>query len=288
MLNNFIANVKARLWSKFLPQFVEKNDRTGAPYDYYAVYFSDVSRQRFQLTGFNGRDIDVESLSASAGDVPRKVQFPVSRLLEMDNEIVSHKKYGKISFSSIFSYAINHYLHFLDIKTFFLRGKGSLVSTFFRERELKSQERVLLLRLIVNEFVKRRPSSPAAGITLDEVIELLYGRLWYKHIRNEQFQYKIMLLIESLVLSGDLAVEHGRYIVQGNAIATLVEYEKEERRSQQQEKIQRNMVRLMLIITAATVLITLALLGLAGVIDLHKIWQDILQIKPVRVLFKLI
>jgi hypothetical protein len=48
------------------------------------------------------------------------------------------------------------------------------------------------------------------------------------------------------------------------------------------------MVRLMLIITAATVLITLALLGLAGVIDLHKIWQDILQIKPVRFLFKLI
>ncbi|HIF6320943.1 TPA: hypothetical protein ACX3MK_005296, partial [Raoultella ornithinolytica] len=58
--------------------------------------------------------------------------------------------------------------------------------------------------------------------------------------------------------------------------------------ARQQEKIQRNMVRLMLIITAATVLITLALLGLAGVIDLHKIWQDILQIKPVRFLFKLI
>ena len=57
----------------------------------------------------------------------------------------------------------------------------------------------------MNEFVKRRPSDLEAGLTVDEVIELLYGRLWYKHIRNESFQYKVTLLMESLALSGELA-----------------------------------------------------------------------------------
>ncbi len=68
------------------------------------------------------------------------------------------------------------------------------------------------------------------------MIELLYGRLWYKHIRNESFQYKVTLLMESLALSGELAEERGRYIVQGKAITTLVEYEKEQRHARQQEK----------------------------------------------------
>lgn len=288
VLNNFIANVKARLWAKFLPRFVAKNDRLGEPYDYYAVHFADAGRQRYRLIGFNGYDVHVERLALSASDDVQTEKLPVSRILGMESEIVHYKKYGKIISVSIFYYAINYYLHIVDSKIFLFKGKGAVVSTFFRERELKSQERIFLLRLIVNEFVKRRPSDPEAGLTVDEVIELLYGRLWYKHIRNESFQYKVTLLMESLALSGELAEERGRYIVQGKAITTLVEYEKEQRHARQQEKIQRNMVRLMLIITAATVLITLALLGLAGVIDLHKIWQDILQIKPVRFLFKLI
>lgn len=288
MIKNILANAKAKLWVKFLPYFIKNDDNAGDPYDYYAVYFADVNRCRYRLVRYNGRHATLEYLDPQPDDCELRNKFSLSQLLEMESEIVSYKKYGKITLNSIFVYAINHYLHLIDIKTFLLRGKGALVSTFFRERELKSRERVFLLGLIVNEFVKRRPSRPVAGLTIDEVIELLYGKLWYKHIRNEQFRYKVTLLIESLVLSGDLAVENQRYTVQGNAITTLVEFEKDERRSQQQDKMQRNMIRLMLVITVATVFITLALLGLAGVIDLHKIWQDILQIKPVCFLFKLI
>ena len=62
VLNNFIANVKARLWAKFLPRFVAKNDRLGEPYDYYAVHFADAGRQRYRLIGFNGCDVHVERL----------------------------------------------------------------------------------------------------------------------------------------------------------------------------------------------------------------------------------
>jgi hypothetical protein len=35
-------------------------------------------------------------------------------------------------------------------------------------------------------------------------------------------------------------------------------------------------------------MITLALLSLAGVVDLHKIWQYITQLKPIRIILKLI
>ena len=288
MLRKTLASLKARIWAAHLPKLVAKNERAGDPYDYYAVYFADVERNRYQLMGFNGSDVSMRCLNPSGAAANSDISFPVARLAAMESEIVSYKKYGKITFANVFGYFVNCYLPIFNLKTALLRGKAAVVSAFFREREVRSQDRIYLLGLIVNEFVHQRPSRLSSGITVDEVIDILYGKLWYQHIRNEQFRRKVTLLMASLVLSGELAVENNVYRVQGNAIATLVEHEKDERRAKQQDKIQRNMVRLMLIITAATVLITLALLGLAGVIDLHKIWQDILQIKPVRFLFKLI
>lgn len=88
VLNNFIANVKARLWAKFLPRFVAKNDRLGEPYDYYAVHFADAGRQRYRLIGFNGCDVHVERLALLASDDVQTEKLPVSRILGMESEIV--------------------------------------------------------------------------------------------------------------------------------------------------------------------------------------------------------
>ncbi len=140
----------------------------------------------------------------------------------------------------------------------------------------------------MNEYVQQRPSRLNAGISIDEVIDMLYGRLWYKHIRNEEFRRKVRLLLKSLVITGDLTQEGALYYVQPKSVATIVEFEKEERRARQQEKMQRNIVRLMIVITAATVLITLALLGLAGVIDLREVWQFLRNLNPFSVLMKLV
>ncbi|WP_166673287.1 hypothetical protein [Raoultella planticola] len=72
--------------------------------------------------------------------------------------------------------AINDSLHIIDGNTLPLKGNCAHISPF-QARELTSQERVFLLRLIVYEFVRRRPSNPVAGITLDEALALLYARL---------------------------------------------------------------------------------------------------------------
>lgn len=50
----------------------------------------------------------------------------------------------------------------------------------------------------------------------------------------------------------------------------------------------KNIVRFMFVITVATLLIILVLLGMAGIVDLSAIWQKILQIKPVRFMLKFI
>ncbi|MEX0493121.1 hypothetical protein AB3X31_06385 [Raoultella terrigena] len=195
MLRKTLASLKTRIWAAHLPKLVAKNERAGDPYDYYAVYFADVERNRYQLMGFNGSDVSMRCLNPSGAAANSDISFPVARLAVMESEIVSYKKYGKITFANVFGYFVNYYLPIFNLKTALLRGKAAVVSAFFREREVRSQDRIYLLGLIVNEFVHQRPSRLSSGITVDEVIDILYGKLWYQHIRNEQFRRKVTLLM---------------------------------------------------------------------------------------------
>ena len=161
--------------AKLLPRFVKKNDRTVIRDDDYAVYFPDAGRQRYWLDGFKGHDVHVESLAISVSDNMQTGKFLVSRRLGMESQTV-HYKIWQDHIRIDFFNAINDSLHIIDGNTLPLKGNCAHISPF-QARELTSQERVFLLRLIVYEFVRRRPSNPVAGITLDEALALLYGRL---------------------------------------------------------------------------------------------------------------
>ncbi|EAW1740506.1 hypothetical protein AXM73_00560 [Salmonella enterica subsp. enterica] len=72
----------------------------------------------------------------------------------------------------------------------------------------------------------------------------------------------------------------------GQAITTIVEFEKEDKRVTQQLSMHKNIVRLMLVMTVAILLIILVLLAMAGIVDLSAIWHRILEIKPIRFLLQ--
>ncbi|MCT4704364.1 hypothetical protein MUA04_09190 [Enterobacteriaceae bacterium H11S18] len=288
MLDGKMASLRQALWKKRLPMLVAKDARTGNPYNYYSVHLVDVDHQRYRLVDWQDNTALIARWDYEAHDYTDERRITLAELDEMDTEIIHHRRYGPVSFGGILAFNFSYYTRFVYLKTLISRGKGRFVSAFFASKELKSRDRISLLNLLVNEYVHQRPSKLNAGVTVDEVIELLYGKLWYKHIRNEEFRRKVTLLLKSLVITEDLMQQDERYFVQPRSVATIVDYEKDERRSAQQVKMQKNIVRLMLIITASTLMITLALLSLAGVVDLHKIWHAIVNLKPIRVLFKLI
>lgn len=288
MFDTKMADLRQKRWKKHLPLFVSQDARSGNPYNYYAVYLVDVDRNRYQLTGYRKRAVTLARWDYDAGCYLDEQRISVAELDAMQAELIHYRSYGPIPFSGILSFSFNHRTRLIYLKTLLNRGKGKFVSAFFANKELKSRDRIALLNLLVNEYVQQRPSRIHAGLTLDEVIEMLYGKLWYQHIRNEEFRRKVRLLLKSLTITGDLVQNEVHYNVQPKAVATIVDFEKEEHRIKQQDKMQRNFVRLMLVITASTVLITLALLGLAGVVDLHKVWAFLSNLNPLSMLMKLV
>ncbi len=276
-------------WRKYLPWLQRNSAEKGTPYDYVSIFFKDSDNNRYILKDahglVNGQDgtLSLSSLYQSS-DVDKKF----IQITDMETEIVHYKKNYTLRYKSIFLFVIDHTLKIITLKTQIARLKGRLVSGAKSDTETISRDRFNLLRLLVASYVNQRPSRASSGFNRDEMIALLYGTLWYKHIKNEAFRRKITLLLESLVISGDLTESQGNYYVQGQAITTLVEYEKEDRRVSQQQKMHKNIVRFMFVITVATLLIILVLLAMAGIVDLQIIWQKILQIKPVRFLLKFI
>ncbi|MBJ3816510.1 hypothetical protein F9C28_16705 [Shimwellia pseudoproteus] len=288
MAGSKLARLRQKVWRHHLPLLVKQNAGGGDPYNYYSVYFTDTEHHHFRLAGWNGHDALLERFNSENNKLDDKQQVNIESLAAMQEEILHHRRFGAVRFSHILAFSFSHYTGFLYLKTAIKRLKGQVMSQLFAKTELKSRDRMVLLNLLVNAYIQQRPSQYYAGISTDDVIARLYGELWYKHIRNEEFKRKITLLLQSLVISEDLTISNGRYFVTPQSINSIVEFEKDERRNQQQIKMQRNIVRLMIIITASTLMVTLALLSLAGIVDLQKIWHAILNIKPLRVLLKLI
>lgn len=289
MSGNYFHKIKVRLYQKYLPWLIQNGSTKLTPHDYWIVFFKDANNEHYVLKSVSSSHHAEQTtvvLSPLLQGIDTEKQ--IGELPDMDSEIIHYKKNYALRYQGIITFTLDRYLNIITIKSAVARIKGKIVSGLKSDKETISSDRFNLLKLMVAQFIHQRPSRMSSGFNPDEIIVLLYGTLWYKHIKNESFKRKIMLLLESLVLTGDLTEENGHYYVQGHAITTLVEHEKEERRILQQLRMHKNIVRFMLVITISTLLIILVLMAMAGIIDLQAVWQKILHIKPIRFMLKFI
>lgn len=287
-IESIVSKLKTILWNYFLPVFTANSLKEGEVYNYYGVYFSDVKQEKYQLLKLIGKCVVLEKWNTEKQAYTTRLNISISDVEKMNVEVIHWKKYGPLKFDSIVLFAINYFTRFAYLKNLLTRAKNKLLVPFSHNREMTGLDRITLLKMLVSEYVHQSPEKTHTGVTGNEVIDLLYGTLWYHHIKNEDFRRKIFLLLQSLVMTGDIKLEEGKYLIQGQAISTIVAWESDERRDKQQLRIQKNINRLMLIITASTLMITLAILAQAGIVNLHNLWQHLTQLKPIRLLFKLL
>lgn len=287
-IESLVSRAKGKLWRYFLPRFTLKNHVDDQVYNYYGVYFSDVKQEKYQLVNLRGKNVVLEKWHAEQHAYMEKINLPLNDIEKMNVEIIHWRKQGPLRFNSIFLFAINYFTRIAYAKNALARAKSNLFFSFASNRALNGLDRIMLLQMLVNEYVHQSPEKTHTGVTCDEVIDLLYGTLWYKHIKNEDFRRKVFLLLQSLVITEDVRFSDEKYYIQGKAISTIISWESEDKREKQQIRIQKNISRLMLVITASTLMITLAILAQAGLINLHNLWVHLTQLKSIRVLFKLI
>lgn len=174
MIMKLLAILKEKYWEMFLPFFTAHSSDTGNHYDYYMVYFVDVSRQKYRLARIiTGEGVILEKWFSKTHHWTEKVTRTIPELNDMETQIIHYRKQGSLSFSSILLFSFSYYTRFLYFKNFISRTKGRFSSALFAKKEVKSRDRIALLNLLVNEYIRQKPAQVNTGVTTEEIIELL-------------------------------------------------------------------------------------------------------------------
>lgn len=199
-IESLVSRAKDKLWRYFLPRFTLKNHVDDRVYNYYGIYFSDVKQEKYQLVSLSGKNVVLEKWHAEQHAYVEKINLPLNDLEKMNVEIIHWRKQGPLRFDSIFLFTISYFTRIAYVKNMLARAKSRVFSTFSSTRELTGLDRIMLLQVLVNEYVHQSPQKTHTGVTCEEVIDLLYGTLWYKHIKNEDFRRKVFCYYNLLSL----------------------------------------------------------------------------------------
>lgn len=289
MFADIIKKTKIKAWSKYLPELTNKNKKIVDPYDYYSVFFRDINDNRYRLDGVikNAEDVECYVLLLDR-KTNRTLKVNLITLTEMKSEIIHYRKKSASTYTSILKFCLDYYTKVLYVKLLLSKLKGSLLSLFISDTTNFSHDRYAILKLLLEEHIRLKPSRDSRGFTEDDILSVIYGRLWHKNILKEEYRVKLRLLLESLIITNDLCLSEGFYYIQSKSVNTVVRYETASSLQERQLKIQKNLYRFIIVLTALLVIIVLVLLALAGIVNLQVLWTKILEVKPIRFLLKFI
>lgn len=180
----------------------------------------------------------------------------------MDNELKITHYYGlfDVSFGGIYKCALHRFLRIVYVRIFFHRMADAMNQFFFNRKSFASKNRVELLIFMLGEQVGRTHK----GISSFSLMTKLYTERWVLHPERDVQQQLLDIYLESLVKSGDVEIINDEYVVKGEAVQTIEQYQDDERRHIDSVRIAKLMVVL-------TVLIVLLAIFQAGIIKIKPI-----------------
>lgn len=104
----------------------------------------------------------------------------------------------------------------------------------FNRRSLVTMERTQLLQFLIEHHIEH----PGRPVSVIDVMTGLHSLRWVLHPGADSQQRKLELYLDSLCISGELSKRNGRYLVAGQAIASIEKYAEEERRHSENTRIQ--------------------------------------------------
>jgi hypothetical protein len=205
------------------PSSIPLSGPRAADNDFYAVYVEfpndawKVLIAAAEARGYSGR-LWIDEREG------REYTILKSALARKDSQIcIEHYFRGwQFNYRSALAFIVAYALRWHRVKIL----KDRLLQDIYNRRTLIRAERMELLRYLVELTVadRRAEFDPLTlGIKL-------HSTRWFYHPQRDEHRAHLKLIMESLVSTSDLTAKDGRYAVAPQALATLAEFEQEERR----------------------------------------------------------
>ncbi len=139
-----------------------------------------------------------------------------------------------IYFTGILGYVLNRITLWPYVKSNTVRVLSYFDQYLFNKKKLISKERNALLKVLVNKALDGHPDHHPV-----DLMTALYSSKWFSHPQGRHAQQRLTFYLESLVETGELRKMNQKYVVTGQALRAIEEYEEQERKHTENVKIQR-------------------------------------------------
>jgi len=164
---------------------------------------------------------------------------------EYSLRIIHHYGLYNLYYNSFLNYILTGWTKIDVIKCKIHKLFNNTKQFVFNKKRFAKLDRLEILRALIDmQF-----SGNGENFMTMDVMTYLYSLMWIMHPGKDEQEHRLQIFIDSFVESGELKFDGScHYTVTGKAINTLSRYEEEERKHQENKKLQNRMVYLTLAI----------------------------------------
>lgn len=193
-----------------------------------------------------------------------KKNFPITAFNAKEFRITHFYGLSEIRFTGVLDYVVNRITRWPYIVIHVVRILSKFDQYLFNQKKLISKERTGLLKILVNKALDGRAEHEPLDLMTG-----LYSIKWFSHPQGEEAKIRLKFYLESLVETGELRKVNGKYVVTGQALRAIEEYEEQERKHSENVKMQWRALYVAVAVAALTVVQT-GLIKLPPILDLSS------------------
>jgi hypothetical protein len=241
LCNRIFPSVLARACKSTIPRsgdegakvncFVTSIDKDGQPY--------------LIVLGLFGSELECIEWDGSRYQIQRRV--PLASFHLADFEITHYYGHSQITYAGVADFLLGRVTAWPYIKIHVVRWLYHIDQYLFNKKKLITKQRMDLLKFLVDRALDGKTEHQPLDLMTD-----LHTMKWYLHPQGEQQQQKLEFYLDSLVETGELKRINFKYVVSGQALRTIEEYEEQERKHTESVKMQWRMFWLTLAIAVLT------------------------------------
>lgn len=191
-------------------------------------------------------------------------------LLESKFEFTHYHGLATITYSGWLDFALGRVFRIPYIRAWLYFKRNKFSQFIYNRKKLVTKQRVDLLKTILDAQL-----NGAKHVSSLNVMTLIHTNKWYLHPNREDHHRRVMLYLDALAETKDLAKSGIDYSITGQGIAAIERYEEEERKHSESIASQRRMFWLTIVIAALT-LVQAGLVKLPALLDLNEmsLWPN--------------
>ncbi len=237
-----LPRVLARACESSIPRSGEK----GARVNCFVTSIDKEDRPYLIVLGLSGSELNCIEWDGSRYQVERDIPLTTFRL--SDFQITHYYGLSEISYSGLLDFVFGRLTTWPYIKAHIFRWLDSFDQYFFNKKKLITKQRMGLLKFLIDKTLEGKAEHGLIDLMTD-----IYSIKCFLHPQREEQQWKLEFYLESLVNTGELRKVNHKYVVTGEALRAIEEYEEQERKHTANVKMQRRMFWLTLVIAALTI-----------------------------------